>query len=296
MGERTGIAWTDATWNPVRGCSRESEGCRFCYAEKVASRFSGPGQPYHGFAERDRPGSKWTGRVDLIPHMLDQPLRWRKPRRIFVNSMSDLFHESLPDAAIDQVFGAMAQGSWHAMQVLTKRADRMQRYCSDPETPKRVWAAAGEIADPLYALGMQGAAWGGERPWPLKHVWLGVSVENQEAADERIPYLLATPAAVRFLSCEPLIGPLDLRDLCLGIGLRRDVDWVIVGGESGPGARPMLRHWAERLIKQCHTTGVPAFLKQVGSNRGPDWPGGITGKGDDPAQWPDEMLVQEFPR
>ena len=208
MADHTGIEWTDATWNPVRGCSRVSEGCRFCYAEGIAARFSDPGAAYHGYAERGRPGSKWTGKVSLIPAMLDQPLRWKRPRRIFVNSMSDLFHENLPDEAIDQVFAAMALAPHHTFQVLTKRLARMQRYIgtivAEPtrDTTRRLAIAmnAARLPSPNHDI-----------TFPLPNLWLGTSVENQPTANERIPALQATPAALRFLSCEPLLGPLDLR-------------------------------------------------------------------------------------
>jgi protein gp37 len=284
MADGTGIEWTDATWNPVRGCSRKSEGCRFCYAEPIAARFSGEGLPYHGFADRGRAGSKWTGKVELVPSALHLPLHWRKPRRIFVNSMSDLFHENLPDVEIDQVFAVMALSVQHCMQVLTKRPDRMRSYCEDPATPLRVWLAAGEIMDPLWALGVHGAHWGGDTPWPLRNVWLGVSIEDQPAADGRVNDLLATPAAKRFLSCEPLLGEIDLLDIpwpadrprfpvtddlsdsrsCLHQIEGSRIDWVIVGGESGTNARPMHPDWARALREQCMAAGVPFFFKQRG--------------------------------
>jgi protein gp37 len=251
MGTRTGIEWTDATWNPVRGCSRVSEGCRNCYAEGVAARFSGPGQPFEGFADRARTGSKWTGKVALVPKALRLPLSWRTPKRIFVNSMSDLFHESLSDDAIDEVFSVMGQcddrGLGHVFQVLTKRHERMARYMAT--RARQAWNRA--------RLGPDA--------WPARNLWLGVSVENQATADERIPHLLAVPAAVRFLSCEPLLGPVDLTRWS---GLQDDnalpVDWLIAGGESGPGARPMHPDWARGLRDQCAAAGVPFFFKQWG--------------------------------
>ncbi len=289
MADNTGIEWTDATWNPLRGCTRISEGCRNCYAETVAARFSDPGQPYHGIAQRGRPGSKWTGKVELIEPVLDQPLRWKKPRRIFVNSMSDLFHESVPHAWIDRIFAVMALAPQHTFQVLTKRAKRMRTYISglttrDPDGPygpstvREVLARAAP-----YASGVLDAP-----VWPLPNVWLGVSVEHQAAADERIPDLLETSAAVRFLSCEPLIGPVDLiRDgdgpLCGGDPTRQDIeglngpfairhgtpriDWVIGGGESGPNARPMHPDWARSIRDQCIAAGIPFFFKQWGEWR-----------------------------
>ena len=278
MADKTAIEWTDATWNPVRGCTRVSEGCRNCYAEGVAARFSGPGQPFHGFADRDRAGSKWTGKVALVPTMLDIPLRWKLPRRIFVNSMSDLFHEHLRDDESDQVFAVMAMAPWHIFQVLTKRPDRMRRYMTDPLMMACVVSAINKLG-------------GAGRPVDLtfRHVWLGTSAEDQPRADERIPHLLATPAAIRFVSLEPLLGPIDLtriiypkfrqrdendpfmaydalRGHMIGpddIGLSK-LDWVIAGGESGPGARPMQPDWARGLRDQCVAADVPFFFKQWG--------------------------------
>jgi protein gp37 len=283
MADRSAIEWTDATWNPTRGCSRVSPGCGGpghaggCYAEGVAARFSNPGFPYHGFAERKRTGSKWTGKVALIDHMLTVPLRWTKPRRIFVNSMSDLFHEALSDDDIDKVFAVMALCSQHTFQVLTKRPMRMRDYfsCSTSDICERIIFAASCLGHPhcftaadLWTL------------WPLPNVWLGTSVEDQTRADERIPLLLATPAAVRFLSCEPLLGPVDLRristhggwydalagwrDVREGPAPEGIVDWVIAGGESGPGARPMHPDWARSLRDQCTAAEVPFFFKQWG--------------------------------
>ena len=318
MGDRTGIAWTDATWNPVRGCSRVSEGCRNCYAEAVAARFSHTGAPYFGFADHTRPGSKWTGKVELIPGQLDLPLRWRRPRRVFVNSMSDLFHESLADDVIDQVFGIMALAPQHTFQVLTKRPDRMRRWFERdrPRTAPAECLAAAYVENPALArrrpLDTDRAVAVGLAGWPLPNVWLGVSVEDQASADSRIPHLLQVPAAVRFLSCEPLLSAVDLRHLTMRDGWRDalggrlhtgpaiisgepSVQWVIVGGESGPGARTMRRQWADDLLRQCKAAGVPAFFKQVGSHRWGEWPPAITGKGDDLAEWPEGLRVQEFP-
>jgi protein gp37 len=277
MGADTAIEWTDATWNPVRGCTRVSEGCRNCYAEGVAARFSGPGQPFEGFADRARTGSKWTGKMALVPGMLTQPLRWQKPRRIFVNSMSDLFHEALPDEAIDEVFSVMGQaddrGLGHTFQILTKRSARMRLYM---ETRAR-------------------AAWNRARlrpdAWPARNIHLGVSVENQAAADERIPDLLAASARVRFLSCEPLLGPVYLRFVhdaetgeCIKGGFpmfgpkpTNRLHWVIAGGESGPGARPMHPDWARSLREQCAAAGVPFFFKQWG-----EWKASLDREKDDP--------------
>jgi protein gp37 len=272
MSENTSIEWTDATWNPIRGCSRVSEGCRNCYAERVASRFSGEGMPYEGLAKN----GKWTGKTRVVLEHLDDPSRWRRPRRIFVNSMSDLFHESLDDGAIDEVFAIMLATPRHTFQVLTKRPERMLAYSKRLAEFREHQPESFGVFD--FARGVTGE----EPKWPAPNVWLGVSVENQAAADERIPLLLQTPAAVRFLSCEPLLGSvnaapylgqrcvcsaLDGRhtDACRGLA-RRGVDWVIAGGESGNGARPMYLPWARSLRDQCAAASVPFFFKQWGEH------------------------------
>ncbi len=307
MGDKTGISWCDATWNPVRGCSRVSEGCRNCYAERVAARFSDEGQPYHGLADRSRKGSKWTGVVRLIPEHLADPLRWKKPRRIFVNSMSDLFHESLTNEQIAAVFGVMAVAPQHTFQVLTKRARRMREWfewiARQAEDDGGAWTTClretiswlpdDRISSQLVEDGIaRDGAVPDREPWPLPNVWIGVSVENQDAADERIPELLRTPAAVRFLSCEPLLGEVRLQGddpppamrarmylgpHCAGKSThnhsprscsneahyRPGIDWVIAGCESGPGARPCSVEWLRSLRDQCAAAGVPYFLKQA---------------------------------
>ena len=215
MSDGTTIEWTDATWNPVTGCTKVSPGCAHCYPERFAERFRGvQGHPYkQGFDFR------------LWPARLHQPLRWKKPRRVFVNSMSDLFHEAVPDDFILSVFDVMERASIHTFQVLTKR-------------PARALALAEQL------------------PWPA-NVWLGVSVENQRWA-ERVEALRATPAAVRFLSCEPLLGELEL-DLS-------NIDWVIVGGESGPRSRPMHADWARAVRNQAVAARVAFFFKQWGAH------------------------------
>lgn len=295
----TTIEWTDATWNPVRGCSIVSEGCRNCYAMKQAHRFSGEGMPYEGLTELGPQGPRWTGTIRLVPELLDAPLRWKTPRRIFVNSMSDLFHEDVPDEFIVSVFTVMAIAEKHTFQVLTKRPRRMLDLLSK-------WTS-----EDLYT------AWHdftGEPPevsaWPLPNVWLGVSVEDQKTADERIPILLQTPAAVRFVSAEPLLGPVDLQrsdELAMvqcvrnGSTIERGIDWVIVGGESGPGARPCDVAWIRSIVEQCQAAAVPCFVKQLGSHPFDD--GTLpterllkSRKGGDPAEWPADLRVREMPR
>jgi len=219
MSDRSAIEWTDATWNPVRGCVKVSPGCKHCYAETFAERFRGvPGHPFEqGFDLR------------LVPEKLDVPLRWRSPRRIFVNSMSDLFQEGVPTDYIAQVGHTMQIANWHTYQVLTKRHARMR--------------------DLLH----------GELAWlaQLPHVWFGVSVENRRHGLPRIKALLETPAKVRFLSIEPLLEDLGRLDLT-------GIDWVIVGGESGPRSRPMSERWVLSIRDQCRKAGVPFFFKQWG--------------------------------
>ncbi|MBX6396585.1 MAG: phage Gp37/Gp68 family protein, partial [Alicyclobacillaceae bacterium] len=281
----------DMTWNPVRGCSKVSEGCRNCYAMHQAHRFSGEGKPYDGLTRTTSHGPEWTGNVKLIHDVLPQPLKWKKPRRVFVNSMSDLFHEALPDEFIDRVFAVMALAEWHTFQILTKRPKRMHEYMKTGSRWEYVLHAANQIR-PTPNLS----------DWPLPNVWLGVSVENQKAADERIPFLLQTPAAVRFLSCEPLLGPVDLSEFkpfgCKpreAIGCPEPaIDWVIIGGESGPRARPMYPEWARSLRDQCQESGVPVFVKQLGSAWAKQT-GAKDAKGGDWDEWPEDLRVREWP-
>lgn len=297
-----GIQWTDATWNPTRGCSVVSPGCVNCYAMKQAHRFSGKGKPYEGLTKQTKAGPQWTGRVVLDEETLRKPLTWKTPKRVFVNSMSDLFHESLPDEFIDAVFAVMARCPQHQFQVLTKRADRLRAYGARFAHDWRLCGPGGE-----HIVGMA----------PLSNVWLGVSVETQPYADERIPLLLQTPAAVRFISAEPLLGLITLD------GRHSGLNWVIVGGESGPGARPCEIAWIRSIVRQCQAAGVPCFVKQVGADphdaaaerddmcAREAWPAGwmpkqdgyrvwrvdlTDAKGGDPAEWPADLRVREYPR
>ncbi|GIU97421.1 MAG: hypothetical protein KatS3mg013_1224 [Actinomycetota bacterium] len=227
MSHPTRIEWTEISWNPITGCDRVSEGCDHCYALALARRLKAAGSPRYqldGHPERSGPGFGLTVHWDKM----EEPLSWRRPRLVFVNSMSDLFHPSVPLEAIQRIFLVMEKAEAHTFQVLTKRPGRMASVLS------RI------------------------RPEPLPNVWLGTSVENQRWADVRIPALLRTPAQVRFLSCEPLLAALDLRRW-----LPR-IDWVIVGGESGPRARPMDPAWVRSLRDQCLALGVPFFFKQWG--------------------------------
>jgi protein gp37 len=259
---------------------------------------------------------------------IEQPLHWRKPRRIFVNSMSDLFHEDVPDEFIDRVFAAMALASQHTFQILTKRAERMRLWMNRHKQrhPNQVNVVLPDPVRPAPAIVVVERA----RKWPLPNVWLGVSVENQHFADERIPLLLRTPAAVRFISAEPLLGPINLRgwgnpgwvcgrchefqsndhEACRKCGAENPfndsigrLNWVIVGGESGHGARPFDLAWARSMIDQCQAAHVPVFVKQIGSKAyasvSPDWswnPNSVRDKkGGDPSEWPDDLNVREFP-
>lgn len=313
MGDQTGIEWADATWNVLRGCTRVSPGCGGpgphggCYAEAIAARFSGPGQPFEGLAEMRGGKPRWTGKVAFAEHLLILPLRWRRPRRIFVNSMSDLFHEDVPDAWIDRVFAVMALAPQHTFQCLTKRSARMRAYCSDPGAPGRIarkcvdlWISKVVDAAALDPLGKWPVEAIGDpdepddltlRTWPLPNVWLGISSEDQRRADERVPDLLATPAAVRFVSAEPLLSGINFRSLpptqsfvdkpllrldgltgrhhcgpaIFGDDDMPRLDWIIVGGESGPNARPMHPHWARDIRDQCAAAGVAFHFKQHGA-------------------------------
>lgn len=253
MADKTEISWTDATWNPVTGCTKVSEG----YAETIAHRFAGTPAYPNGFA------------VTLRPERLDQPLRWQRPRRIFVNSMSDLFHSDVPDEFIARVFAVMALAPQHTFQVLTKRPGRMRSLLSSEQFRWWVWHEMLTLTH-QRKMPMVQEHFDALR-WPLPNVWLGTSVESQKWADVRIPQLLQTPAAVRFLSCEPLLGPVDLVPFVPPAAhwdgnadpLWR-LHWVIVGGESGPHARPMHPDWARSLRDQCVAAGVAFHFKQWG--------------------------------
>lgn len=295
MADKTGIEWTDATWNPVSGCSKVSQGCKHCYAERDWGRLV------------HLPAYQGRTFTDVACHRerLEQPLRWKRPRKVFVNSMSDLFHPDVPDEFIDRVFAVMAIADQHVFQVLTKRPERMQRYLSTLQS------RAHEIAQASMAV-LNGRYWtDSDSMWdfvvnridagPLPNVWIGVSVEDQKAADERIPLLMQTPAAVRWISAEPLLGAVNLnlaeclngcgwvtpiecnngKDLACphcksvvtrcgsgnrpgGLLGKRQLDWVVVGGESGPNARPMSPDWARGLRDQCAAAGVPFLFKQWG--------------------------------
>lgn len=343
------IEWTDKTWNPTRGCEPVSPGCLNCYAMRQAARFNGPGQPYEGLVTIRDGKARWTGAFRFVPEMLAKPLTWRKPRRIFVNSMSDLFGEGVTNEEIAAVFGVMAACPQHTFQVLTKRPKRMLEWFA--------WAdfhphgdGSGTGCGPFSALAKalcehpgplpgldyddEGIALGQalDRPWPLPNVWLGVSVENQETADERVPLLLECPAAVRWVSAEPLLErvqfmslPANLRNIDGGLlvsdyfsvltGVGEDcnaeetdnrfphLDWVVVGGESGPGARATNVEHVRSVVEQCQAARVPCFTKQLGAypyadKGGRDCPVQIAisdRKGGKPNDWPEDLRVREWP-
>lgn len=306
MSDGTKIEWTDATWNPITGCSVVSPGCTNCYAMKLSGTRLKHHQTRAGLTTDSKAGPVWNGQVRFNEAALPQPLRWKRPRRIFVCAHGDLFHESVPDEWTDRVFAVMALSPQHTFQVLTKRAGRMREYLTSEWTGFRIRNAMQELfKQPII-----------EMTWPLPNAWLGVSVEDQARADERIPDLLAAPAAVRFLSMEPLLGPVDIQRWIERCHAASDgdciapscpqarnwkshcpldswgdwrsgdepdfplLDWVIVGGESGPGARPMHPGWVRSIRDQCATAGVPFFFKQWGEWG--DYFGSIAG---DPGQY-----------
>lgn len=277
MADKTGIEWTDATWNPIRGCSLVSEGCRNCYAMHVAHRFSGAGQPYEGLITSTSQGPKWNGQVKLVPEVLQQPINWARPRRIFVNSMSDLFHEAIPFEYIASVFAVMEVTTRHTYQVLTKRPQRMLEFFKWVEEFESLWPG-----DRFHEHWPAHIPWKASRngrggydncgpAYPPRNVWIGVSIEDQKTADERIPLLLQTPAAVRWISAEPLLGPISFEGMWVPHhnpawheNMLERVDWMVVGGESGNNARPMHPNWLRDLRDQCAEIGVPFFFKQWG--------------------------------
>lgn len=287
----TKIAWATnpdgtrgETWNPVVGCSKVSPGCANCYAEKMARRLKGIGLPQYQEVVNEH---GWTGEIALVPDALGKPLKWRKPRRVFVGSMTDLFHENVPLEYILRVFYQMGTADQHIYQVLTKRPVQAIEFF-------REWELAIEESKQYMAPFFEP---------PLRNVWLGVTAENQKAADERVPLLLQTPAAVRFVSVEPMLGPVDLSAWLGNFWLKSkrekrggwwghhgqpvDLHWIIIGCESGPGRRPMQLEWALDLARQCKAAGVACFVKQIEVN------GKVS---HDPNEWPEELRVREYPK
>jgi protein gp37 len=329
----TKIEWTQGddgvageTWNVVRGCSRVSPGCGGargeggCYAERQAIRQAGPGRAYEGLVRIGKQGPRWTGKVILVKDKLVEPFYWRKGKRIFVNSMSDLFHEGLTNKQIAAIFGIIACCPQHTFQILTKRAERMRAWFAWVEkeaaeagiTPAMVCI---EEACNHTDIGFELHKAGDRVQWPLPNVWMGVSVEDQKYAEERIPDLLLTPAAVRFVSYEPALGPVaffaflksDLRDRSLkelGTTGMPGLDWIIVGGESGPGSRPFHVDWARSVVRECEEAKVACFVKQLGRkpvsrNGGTALDDGpmplVSRKGNDMEEWPMDLRVRQWP-
>ncbi|MFI0156156.1 DUF5131 family protein [Streptomyces lydicus] len=315
----TSIEWTTDVWNPTSGCDRVSDGCTNCYALTMARRLKAMGQ--RGYQKDGDPKTSGPGfGVSLHDWALTLPLRWKKPRKIFVNSMSDLFHKDIPDEYIAKVFAVMALTPQHTYQLLTKRHGRMRSLLSRPDFEEQIDRAlltVPEFSNPKVTRRSWPLPKAG---WPLPNVWIGVSVEGQKHADLRIPALLDTPAAVRFLSCEPLLGPVDLdgplvpgrgrpkltywltgrptpgpeRTTSTGLTMHSPaivtgprIDWVIVGGESGRSARPMDPAWAQQIVQQCQHSHVPVFVKQLGSRWGKQHK--------DIDQFPAELRVRQFP-
>lgn len=298
MADGTRIEWTDATWNPITGCAVVSPGCTNCYAMKLAGTRLRNHSSRVGLTRDTKAGPVWTGEIRFNEQWLDQPMRWSRPRMIFVCAHGDLFAEGVTDDMLDKVFAVMALAPQHTFQVLTKRPERMRDYCRRTDERERhpsmtvaaLMAATGRWNTPALDL----------RIWPLPNVWLGVSVEDQTRADERIPVLLNTPAAVRWISAEPLLGPVNFRNLrqynprgkpwidgLRGLVTRGDylarspsecsmntstripgelpaLDWIVAGGESGHGARPMHPDWVRSIRDQCAAAGVPFLFKQWG--------------------------------
>jgi len=304
----TKIEWTDETWNPVTGCTKVSQGCKNCYAERLAPKvFAGQKIPLGPWPEAGFRPRVFTD-VLCHPERLDAPLHWKKPRRVFVNSMSDLFHEDVPDEFIDRVFAVMAlsQGDlgWfrfgrdyaaegdppngrHTFQILTKRPGRMLEYIKHADIGRII-----DISNEFVMFQDFDYAW----TWPLPNVWLGVSVEDQDTADERIQLLLQTPAAVRFVSYEPALAAIDFarscaayrfidRDGAVCCGMLRNLDWLIAGSESGPKARLADVAWYRSVRDQCAATGVAFFMKQI-TERGRKVPF---------EAWPADLQIREYP-
>lgn len=282
MADKSKIEWTDATWNPITGCSVVSPGCTNCYAMHLAGTRLKHHPSRTGLTDDSKAGPVWNGQVRFNEQWLDQPLRWRRPRMIFVCAHGDLFHENVPDEWIDRVFAIMALADRHIFQVLTKRAARMREYFSiDSKAPlsecpeARIGRAAMEIAR-QRGEDVNHPFWDTWWQWPLPNVWMGVSVEDQARADERIPLLLDTPASVRWISAEPLLGPVDFCGMWvpslnpgMHINMLERVDWIVAGGESGqakPG-RPMHPDWPRTLRDQCQAAGVAFNFKQWGDVR-----------------------------
>lgn len=274
------IEWTEATWNPTVGCWPVSPGCLHCYAATMTKRLAAMGQKDYAGLLNDR-GDHFNGLMRELPHKLDIPLKRKKPTMYFVNSMSDLFDEQISDEFLNRVFEVMERCTQHTFQVLTKRAKRLAEYVG--------WRWGKREDGPGHRI-------------PARNIWLGVSAEDQQRADDRIPWLLKTPAAVRFVSAEPLLGPVDFMGMLAftdGLGSERGVDWVIVGGESGVGCRPCHLDWIRSIVEQCSWSDAACFVKQLGGN--PRFSNDVeffidSKKGGDMDEWPADLRVRQYPQ
>jgi protein gp37 len=277
MSSTTSIEWCDTTWNPTTGCDRISAGCDNCYALTMARRLKAMGSAKYQRDGDPRTSGPGFG-LSVHEDALTMPLRWRKPRKVFVNSTSDLFHDKVPTGFIADVFAVMAATPHHTYQVLTKRPGRMRSLLARPDFEA-------VTCDRWLSFARCGSDW----VWPLPNVWLGCSVEDQKWANVRIPLLLDTPAVVRFVSCEPLLGPVDLQAADKDALVDGGLDWIIIGGESGRGARRMELAWAASLVEQGHRHPAGrVFVKQLGSAQG-SHKGGLI------EMWPPALRVREFP-
>jgi protein gp37 len=292
MSDNSSIQWCDASWVTITGCTRASAGCDNCYSAALTHRLDAMGQEkYRGLTVLNKRGDRhFNGVVKCWEESLSVPLKWKRPRRIFVNSMSDTFHRDVPFSFTDKIFAVAALCPQHTFQILTKRPRRMSEYLSNRMFP--VCSAASQLKADLHPVDIFKRfkyPFVSDSTWPLPNVWLGTSVENQAAADERIPHILNCPAAVRFLSIEPQLEEINLPRTAEG-----GIDWVIIGGESGPRARPFNPAWAAKLINQCGDYNIAVFVKQFGAN-----PIGMNlrdSHGGDMEEWPEELRIREFPK
>ena len=274
----TKISWTDESWNPVVGCTKIAAGCKNCYAERMAHRLASMGK--EGYCHVTTRDGKWNGNIyHVFNNVLDKPLHWRKPRKIFVCSMSDLFHVAVPFEFIDKVLGIIALRPQHTFQILTKRPERMSEYFNglrdDPAQAQRL-SFGGCCMDHKHGIAMTY-----RRKGHLKNLWLGTSISTQADADKNIPILLQIPAAVRFISVEPM-----LESIVFGKAFLRYIDWVIIGCESGPKRRPCGLEWIENVVRQCTEANVPVFVKQM------EIGGKVSKKME---EWPEWAQRQEYP-
>ncbi|OLT25847.1 hypothetical protein BJF83_22460 [Nocardiopsis sp. CNR-923] len=302
----TGIEWTKRTWNPTTGCDQVSPGCDHCYAKAQARRLKHMGQPRYQTDGRPETSGPGFG-LAVHENVLKAPLRWHTPHRVFVNSMSDAFHPQVPDAFLARMFAVMALTPQHTYQLLTKRHARMRSLLNTVEFARAVWVEMYHLSDgdSLRRFDRQ--------PWPVPNLWVGVSVEDQQRTEMRLPALIETPAAVRFVSAEPLLGPVDLKRALWTCGAERGhglttsfvhaggccerlhgLDWVIVGGESGTSARPLELEWVRSLVDQTRQAGAAVFVKQLGKVWAREH-GAASTKGSDPRDWPENLRVRQMP-